>query len=329
MADAVNNDRLAMTVEEAQKQMANSSKKKSRAPTNELGRDAFLQLLMTQMQYQDPLSPMDNTEFVAQLAQFTALEQMTNLYKSNAYSQGISMIGKNVTATVYDSANMEYNYVDGIVESVSVKNDNVYLRVDGVDVPIEKVKTTTDLSVSDSNAIQETSQALNLVGKTIQSLIALQDGSSNVKYEYVEGKVDRVKLVDGKAMLIVGNKEIYPSEVSTVSDDAILLGKEVKVYDENNELISGKIQDVKVTRTKVSSEDDADNETKYENKLYAVIDGKNYYIENIADISTALTNVGKQVNTSSVSGTVDSVIIRGGEILLEVEGTQVPFKDIL
>ena len=46
---------------------------------NELDKDAFLSLLVTQMQYQDPLSPMDNTEYLAQLAQYSSLEQMTNV----------------------------------------------------------------------------------------------------------------------------------------------------------------------------------------------------------------------------------------------------------
>ena len=46
---------------------------------SELDKDAFLSLLVTQMQYQDPLSPMDNTEYLAQLAQYSSLEQMTNV----------------------------------------------------------------------------------------------------------------------------------------------------------------------------------------------------------------------------------------------------------
>ena len=51
----------------------------SKAAKDTLGKDAFLQLLVTQMRYQDPLDPMDNGEYLAQLAQFSALEQMTNV----------------------------------------------------------------------------------------------------------------------------------------------------------------------------------------------------------------------------------------------------------
>ena len=62
-----------------------------------LDKDAFLQLLVTQMQYQDPLDPQDNSEYVAQLAQFSALEQMTNVYKSvSEVSQIVSNIDTSV-----------------------------------------------------------------------------------------------------------------------------------------------------------------------------------------------------------------------------------------
>ena len=62
-----------------------------------LDKDAFLQLLVTQMQYQDPLDPQDNSEYVAQLAQFSSLEQMTNVYKS---IEDVSKLVSNIDTSV-------------------------------------------------------------------------------------------------------------------------------------------------------------------------------------------------------------------------------------
>ena len=72
----------------------NKSKLSEKAPKNELGKDAFLQLLVTQMKYQDPLNPSSNTEYIAQLATFSQLEQMQNLGAMTSNSQALSLVGK-------------------------------------------------------------------------------------------------------------------------------------------------------------------------------------------------------------------------------------------
>jgi len=77
--------------------------------TPDLGEDDFLRLLTTQLQHQDPLNPMENTEFVTQLSQFTSLERLENMSRSlealalsqsaNTSAQMVSFIGKDVVTS--------------------------------------------------------------------------------------------------------------------------------------------------------------------------------------------------------------------------------------
>jgi len=106
----------------------------TRAVNNELGKDAFLQLLVQQMQNQDPLEPVDNSQMIAQLAQFSALEQMNNLNENFALLSGNvdqlnfisanSLIGKEITGLDVDG-----NVVEGVVERVHMDGSLVYLAV--------------------------------------------------------------------------------------------------------------------------------------------------------------------------------------------------------
>ena len=79
-------DGVTQTLENYQASQTQANKDNSA-----LGKDAFLQLLVTQMKYQDPLDPQDNGEYLAQLAQFSALEQMTNV------ADGLSDVSKLVS----------------------------------------------------------------------------------------------------------------------------------------------------------------------------------------------------------------------------------------
>jgi len=89
--------------------------------SNSLGKDDFLRLLVTQLQNQDPLQPMENTEFVAQLAQFSSLEQLTNIgdqlglvqlgQMSVSNMQAASLVGREITAS---GNTFEYDGTGGI-----------------------------------------------------------------------------------------------------------------------------------------------------------------------------------------------------------------------
>ncbi len=100
--------------------------------SEQLGKLDFLQLMVMQMRYQDPLSPMDNTEFITQLAQFNSLEQMQNLNSSVSKmaqwmhtSQASSMIGKEVD--VIDANSGES--VSGTVAEVRIRGGEARLVV--------------------------------------------------------------------------------------------------------------------------------------------------------------------------------------------------------
>ena len=88
--------------------VANGVTKSAVTESTVLGKDDFLHLLITQLQTQDPLNPADSTEFTAQLAQFSSLEQLSNvndnlvqlqnLETSTNNSQAVSLLGKEITA---------------------------------------------------------------------------------------------------------------------------------------------------------------------------------------------------------------------------------------
>lgn len=120
-----------------------SSQDTTRKPGAELGKEDFLMLLVTQIQYQDPLEPADNTEFVAQLAQFSALEQMSNLNTTANNNTAYSLVGKEVLVREVTSTG-EYNEVQGRVDYVTLKNGEAYVTINGQDFAYDDIVKVLD-----------------------------------------------------------------------------------------------------------------------------------------------------------------------------------------
>lgn len=95
-----------------------------------LGKDAFLQLLVAQMKYQDPLNPSTDTEYVAQLAQFSSLEQLQNMNATSSNSQAFSLVGKTVVVQTADSSG-NVTKKDGTVDYVTMQNGKAKLCING------------------------------------------------------------------------------------------------------------------------------------------------------------------------------------------------------
>ena len=98
MANPLNTINVGGVVQKLSDYEAAQNQAKAKDKKNDaLGKDAFLKLLVTQMKYQDPLDPQDNSEYLSQLAQFSALEQMTNVSKG---LENVSKIVDNINSSV-------------------------------------------------------------------------------------------------------------------------------------------------------------------------------------------------------------------------------------
>ena len=119
------------------------TKKATTRGSSELGKDAFLQLLVAQMQYQDPLNPSDNTEYISQLAQFSQLEQLQNLAGESEKSQAFSLVGKYVTFKLTDAAG-KTTFPEGTVDYVNMTGKKVQLCVNGTVYDYDKLCMVSD-----------------------------------------------------------------------------------------------------------------------------------------------------------------------------------------
>lgn len=97
----------------------------------DLGRDDFLKILLTQLQNQDPTEPMDDKEFIAQMAQFSSLEQITNMSENFQQLKGI-LSGEHALATIGKS--VEISGGSGSIEgrvTEATRGDNPQVMVNG------------------------------------------------------------------------------------------------------------------------------------------------------------------------------------------------------
>lgn len=101
-----------------------------------MGKEDFLQLLVTQLKYQDPLDPMDNSEFVAQLAQFSTLEQLENLNSSFADQAALILSLNNTMAVSYVGKDVVLGTSELQVTGDGASRFGVYLTDTAMDVTV-------------------------------------------------------------------------------------------------------------------------------------------------------------------------------------------------
>lgn len=123
--------------------ISESSQDKERKVGSQLGKDDFLLLLVTQMKYQDPLQPTDNTEYVAQLAQFSELEYMQNMMDITQHTSAFTLVGKYAYAET-TSLTGTTQKEEGVVDFVTMKDGEAYVTINGVEFKYDDVVEVRD-----------------------------------------------------------------------------------------------------------------------------------------------------------------------------------------
>ena len=130
-----------------------AEEKKQERSGGALGKEAFLQLLVAQMKYQDPLEPTSNTEYISQLATFSSLEEMQNMRASLESTQATNLVGKTVIMGV--ETNGTINYVSGRVDQVRKEGSKTYLSIDGSWYNLDDLDTVVDDDYMEATLIGE------------------------------------------------------------------------------------------------------------------------------------------------------------------------------
>lgn len=131
VAEVKNGALVNGTAQASNSSISKAEKAASKDAGGTLDKDAFLQLLVAQMKYQDPLEPTDNTEYVSQLATFSELEEMQNMVKSTDMQRASALVGEYVSVGQKDSTG-NVKYVEGYVDGVVYQGNKTYLKINDV-----------------------------------------------------------------------------------------------------------------------------------------------------------------------------------------------------
>lgn len=167
--------------------------------------ETFLNLMVAEMTNQDPLEPTSNTDFIAQLAQFTQLTYAQDSSKFAMANYAATLVGKIATGSKMDGTELVTK--TGVVESVTQTKNSYMVKIDGVEFDIKKITAVKDKGSSDSDDTtgQLTSNALansiamaaNMVGKYATVSVGEKDTKS--------GFIDSIKVKDGKITAVIAD----------------------------------------------------------------------------------------------------------------------------
>lgn len=159
-------------------------------------KDSFMQILVAQMKYQDPLEPTSNTEYIAQYAQFTQVEQLSNMANAMALSRASEMVGKTVLVQSTNPDTGKTVEVTGVVDYVTYSGNKAYLSINGTNYDIESVAQVYDPEYTEAiDTAKELMEAIDKLPNSVDFISEEEHGLTiDTMYEfYTEHMSDKAK----------------------------------------------------------------------------------------------------------------------------------------
>jgi flagellar basal-body rod modification protein FlgD len=159
-------------------------------------KDSFMQILVAQMKYQDPLQPTSNTEYIAQYAQFSQVEQLSNMANAMALSRASEMVGKTVLVQTTNADTGKTVEVTGVVDYVTYSGNKAYLSINGTNYDIESVSQVYDPEYTEAiDTAKELMEAIDKLPSSVDFISDEEHGLTiDTMYEfYTEHMSDKAK----------------------------------------------------------------------------------------------------------------------------------------
>ncbi len=196
-----------------------------------VGKDEFLTMLVTQLQYQDPLNPMEGTEFTAQLAQFSSLEQLTNVNDNLNYlqlyqaslnnAQAVNFIGKTVKAsgdsvsvTGGEAEKIQFDLVrDASVTAVYISDSagNLVKTIEYGALSTGEQGIEWDGTNDDGRSVSDGSYTFDVVATDA-------DGNGVEVSKLIEARIRSITFEEGATYLLSGDVRIAMGDVIEVTE---------------------------------------------------------------------------------------------------------------
>lgn len=177
---------------------------------SQMGMDDFFNLLVAQMTNQDMMNPTADTEYIAQMAQFTTLQGINTIQEYQLSSYAASYAGKNVTIAVENEMTGALETVTGAVESVTFYSGKPKVIVNGTAYDLHTV-----MEINGGNgSLASLSAVSGYVGKTVK--VGYKDEDANPVI--VTGVVESVTLNDYKPCIVIDGKTYYASDIISVEN---------------------------------------------------------------------------------------------------------------